>query len=266
MARQYTQRGLADLRGGRTSEAEQQFLEAIQVCPQDPMSRKLYADALWSRGAQAEAIEQARECIRLSGALDVGQIVRLGEMYLQGGDLPHADEQAQSAVRLANSDPAGWILRAHVRTAQGKHEMALADLQRALSHDPDNLAVRLEIVELYHQLQRPDHGLAVLHALMETTPEADLPARVALLEGLALQQQGRHHEAIEAFDRAQRRGTPPAELWPRAHESYLALGMRNADPLGTPLAEPTRRGPGTSATAPARMAAQGAPTPAMQSR
>lgn len=237
ISRQHTQRGLSELRSGREQDAELRFVEAIRACPHDPMARKLYADALWKRGAESEAIEQVRECIRLSGALDVGQVVRLGEMYLKRGDLPHAEEQAQEAIRLANDDAAGWILRAHARTAQGRLDMALADLQRALSHNPDNLDVRLEIVQLYTALNRPDRGLAVLHALTEKIPEQDLSPRAAILEGTALQQLGRHGEAIEAFARAQQRGAPPGELLLRSADSYLALGMPDRARWATDAAE-----------------------------
>ncbi|MDA0657509.1 MAG: tetratricopeptide repeat protein [Planctomycetota bacterium] len=225
ISRQHTQRGLSELRSGRAEDAEQRFVEAIRACPHDPMARRLYADALWQRGAESEAIAQVRECIRLSGALDVGQVVRLGEMYLKRGDLLRAEEQAQEAIRLANDDAAGWILRARTRSAQGKLELALADLQRALSHNPDNVDVRLEIVEHYTALNRPERGLAILHALTEKTPEQDLAPRVAILEGTALQRLGRHDEAIDAFARAQQRGGSPGDLLLRSADSYLALGM-----------------------------------------
>lgn len=206
-------------------DAEKHFSEAVRTCPLDPMARKLYADALWKRGAQGEAIEQMHECIRLAGALDVAQVVRLGEMYLQRGDLLRAEEQALEAIRIASDDGSAWVLRARVQRSRGKLEVALADFHRALSHDPDNFEVRLEVAELYNTIHRPERGLAILHALTEQVPEQEQSPRVALLEGLALQQLGRHYEAIEAFARAQQSGAPAGDVFLHSADSYLAMGF-----------------------------------------
>ena len=225
ISRQYLQRGLSDLRNGRGSEAEQHFADAVQSCPHDAVARKLYAESLWKRGAEREAVEHMRASAQLAGPFDVSHVVRLGEMHLALGELALANQQAREAIRLATDDPSGWLLRGRVQRTQGHVEAALADFHRALAIDPDHLQVKLEIAELYNQIHRPQRSLAMLHAMTEQVPAEELSPRAAVLEGLALQQLNRHRDALVAFSRAMQGGEPVADLLLWSADSYLALGF-----------------------------------------
>lgn len=223
-ARQFTQRGLRNLREGRHEEAEQQFGDATRACPHDPLARKHYAEALWQRGAQEEAIAEMREAIRLSGGLDLGQLVRLGEMHLERGELGQANAQAQLAISTATHYAPAWVLRGNVLREEGELEDALAALHRALSYDAENREVHFEVAQLYGLLNRPQRTLASLHRITEQFSHESLPSRFALLEGRTLQQLGRHTEAVRVFAAIRSSGDHVPELYVWMAESYLALG------------------------------------------
>ena len=222
-ARQLTQRGLTDLREGRCDDAESHFSESIRVYPTDPLSRRLYAEALWNRGEQEAALEQMRAATELSGGVDVPLLVRLGEMYRERGQLTLAAHQAREAIRLATDHAPAWILQARVKRQNGDIAGALADSHRALSYDPNNLAVRLDVAALHLQANRPHRSLAVLHAIVDQQGGGDLPLEALALEASSQQKLGRHAEAIETFAELRRRGGATAETMMSTAESYLAL-------------------------------------------
>src|SRR5688572_4650610 len=59
--RQYTQRGLGAIERGQWDDAEAALQLAVKACPTDGEARRHYAEALWRRGARADAIAQLRE-------------------------------------------------------------------------------------------------------------------------------------------------------------------------------------------------------------
>src|SRR5262245_49468246 len=77
-------------------QAEALYASAIQQCPSDERARHGYAQALWQRGAQDEAVAQMEEAVRLSGS-DPQRLVELGEMYLHRGELRRAGQHADRA-------------------------------------------------------------------------------------------------------------------------------------------------------------------------
>src|SRR5687768_14950000 len=62
--RQLSQRAIGAMDRGEWTKAETLLAEAIQACPVDTEARKLYAEALWQRGAVQDAIEQYTEAVQ----------------------------------------------------------------------------------------------------------------------------------------------------------------------------------------------------------
>jgi tetratricopeptide (TPR) repeat protein len=218
--RQLAQRGQAAIERGNWQAAEAFFAQAIETYPEDAAVRRHYADVLWRRGAQQEALLQAEEALRLAGD-DAAIAVQVGEMYLVMGRLDDARRLANAALDLQPQAGAAWALRARVAAREGQLELALADLHRSLVYLPDDRPVLLDIAELYRTMGRPGRALATLGALRETYADGEEPARVAYLEGLALAALGRHADAIDAYLLTLDRQTPTANVLARLAESQL---------------------------------------------
>jgi tetratricopeptide (TPR) repeat protein len=195
---------------GRWDEAEALFAAAVEQCPSDDRARQGYAEALWRRGLQTEAVTHMEEAVRLSGS-DPERLVQLGGMYLAQGQTHRAAEQALQAI-AANPQHAGaWALRGQVQQVEGMRDEALASYFRALSFQPHQPAVQLAIAEIYAQQNRPQRALATLQALAADYPPARVPPEVRHREGLALRELGRHADANAALSQATNQGNSTAE-------------------------------------------------------
>ena len=112
-ARQLSLRGMDAMQHGQMEEAEAMFAMAIETNRSDERARACYAELLWRRGLHEEAIGHMQDCVRLSGG-DPERQVRLGEMYLESGDLDGAWRQSEEAIRTQSCLACAWGLRADI--------------------------------------------------------------------------------------------------------------------------------------------------------
>ena len=97
LARQIARQGADAYHAGELERAQELYAKAVQVCPVDERVQARYAETMWSRGLQEEAIRHQREAVRLSGG-DPDLMTRLGEMYLARRDLEAASELARRVI------------------------------------------------------------------------------------------------------------------------------------------------------------------------
>ncbi len=221
--RQLSQRGMTAIERGQWSTAESLLAQAIKSCPVDANAQRHYAETLWQRGAQQEAMLHAEQALRLSGD-DPHIAVRVGEMNLTMGRLNEALALANTAIDADPTLPSAWALRGRVEQIDGLPDAALADFHRALQYAPNDRRLLLETAELYRVLNRPQRALATLATLRETYPSGEEPARLIMLEGMAMAAQGRHADAIEAYTVATAREPASAELLSQLAQAQLAIG------------------------------------------
>jgi tetratricopeptide (TPR) repeat protein len=243
-ARQLSLQGTSALQRGHWEQAETLYAEAVLKCPHDERARCGYAESLWQRGAQVEAVAHMEEAVRLSGH-DPERVVQLGEMYLARGELGRAGQQAERAV-AANTQLAGaWALRGKVLAAQGSRTDALASFHRALRLQGQYPEVQLAVAEIYRQQNRPQLALATLQSLADGFPPEQTPVEVLIQEGLALRQLGRNAEAARALAQAAERGNPSADLLYELGRTQLSAGDATAARLALAAAldrEPAHAG------------------------
>ena len=220
--RQLTQRGISAVERGEWERAESFFSQAIESCPVDCEARRQYAETLWHRGAQQEAVAQLQEAIRLSSD-DPTLLVRVGEMHLAQGNVDAAIDLAYQALDLDPSAPRAWLLRGQAMQRAGQPRQALADYHRALSDEPDNREALLQVAELYRQIGQPQRALATLQTLSDTYPWGEEPQHLFVLSGLAYGALGRHDDAVESFRTAARHEPTPEVLFHLA-QAELAAG------------------------------------------
>jgi tetratricopeptide (TPR) repeat protein len=203
-ARQLSLAGLDAQQRGQWQRAESLFAAAILKCPADERARCGFAEALWHRGAQAEAISHMQEAVRLSGH-DPERLVRLGQMYAARGEIQLASQYADLAIAANPALASAWALRGQVCRTQGDPNNALASFHRALSCQHPLPDVQIAISEIYLQQGRPQRALATIQALSASYPPGRAPANVLVHEADALLALNRQQEAQRLLAQAETR-------------------------------------------------------------
>ena len=212
---------------GQWDQAEALFATAVEQCPADERARHGYAESLWQRGAQDEAVAHMEAAVRLSGN-DPERLVQLGGMYLHRGELPKAAQQADRAI-AANPQLAGaWALRGQTEQALGQREAALASFHRALSLRANDPQVQLAVADIYARQNRPQRALATLQTLSDTYPPGQVPAEVLIQEAYACRALGRHGDAAAKLAQSTERGNASAQLHFELAQSQLQAGDTSA--------------------------------------
>jgi Tfp pilus assembly protein PilF len=227
LTRQLSLQGKDAQQKNQWDKAEAYFAEAVQRSPADERARCGYAESLWQRGAQEQAVTHMVEAVKLSGD-DPERVVQLGQMYLALNNLPAAKRQADKAIATNKHLASAWALRAHVQRASGQGDEALAVYHRALSLQPHFPEVQVAVADLYHQSNRPQRALATLQSLAEQYPPGSVPSDVLFREGIVLKQLGRHQEAADCLAAAAQTTHSPDVLFELAHARFLAGDLTNA--------------------------------------
>lgn len=243
-ARQLSLQGLAARGQGRWDQAEMLFAQAVQQCPHDERARCDYAESLWLRGEQEQAVTHMEEGVRLSGH-DPARLVQLGNMYLARGELPRAAAQADRAIAANRGLASAWALRGKVYQSEGRRTEALASFHRALTLQEQYPEVQLALAALYREQGRPQRALTTLQSLADSLPADQVPVEVLVEQGLALRQLGRHRDAARSLAQAAERGDPPIDLLYELGRSQFDAGDTAAARLAVNAAlarEPSHAG------------------------
>ncbi len=226
-ARQLSLQGKTARERGRWEQAEALFADAVLKCPSDERARCGYAQSLWQRGAQVDAVAHMEEAVRLSRH-DPERLVQRGEMYLARGDMARAAAQAERAISANRQLASAWALQGKVLQAQGSRTDALASFHRALGIQQQYPEVQLALAETYNEQGRPQRALATLQSLADSFPPEQVPVDVLIHQGLALRQLGRHADAARSLAQAAQRGNPSADLLYELGQTQLAAGDASA--------------------------------------
>ena len=227
-AREQTLSGLDAMQRGKWEKAENHFGRAIKACPTDERTHHHYAEALWQRGAIQPALEHMEEAVKLSAG-DAMLLVKLGEMYLNVGELNRAYDAAERALQEDHQLASAWALRGDVLFEQQQLSQALASYHRALTYRKEYPQVQLAAARIYHQLDRPRRTLTTLEALQNQYRLGTEPSELMVLHGLALKKLGQYNEAVNSLVAAAKQGQPTAEiLYYLADAQMLAGDPANA--------------------------------------
>lgn len=221
--RQLSQQGINAMEHGDWRRAETLLVRALQTSPADVEARRNYAETLWHRGAQTQAVAQVEEARRVAPE-DTGLAVRAGEMYLALGQMEKARGAAEQALSLDSKFAAAWALRGTILERTGNYQQALADYQRSLGYAPGNTDVLLRLAETYRQMNMPSRALSALQSILDTYPPGEEPANLLYLQGLALIALERYNDATSSLMLANQRGPHSAELLCRLAEAHYLAG------------------------------------------
>jgi predicted Zn-dependent protease len=221
--RDLSNQALAAIEQGQWQHAEGLLGNAIETCPVDPDARRYYAEVLVQRGAIHEALAHLEEARRLVPH-DTSLTIRAGELYLTTNQLAFAESRAAAAIRLDNKSADAWSLRARVRRAQGDNHGALADLQQALRHRPDDPLLLGEIAGLHLGMNRPDRALMHAQSLADTYVAGEVPIDIVQLQAQIYAATGRHAEAAACYRQICQRSAPSADHFYALAQAEMQAG------------------------------------------
>jgi tetratricopeptide (TPR) repeat protein len=229
-ARQLSLQGIDARQRGQLEQAESLFSKATEMCPVDERIRSQYAETLWESGRRDQAVAHMEEAVRLSGG-NSDFVVRLGEMYLERGQLDRAADRAETATQKSPQLAAAWALRGDVLRAQGHSAESLASFHRAMSLQSHYPHVQLAVADIYRSAGRPARALATLRTLADEYPPCEIPQQVLLLQGLALKELHRYEASAKLLADAARQGEPSSQLLLHLAETQWMAG----DPVNARL-------------------------------
>lgn len=203
-ARQLSLRGADALQRSRDQDAEILFSEALQQSQIDERAHWGYATTQWKHGNKDIAIKHMREAVRLSGK-NPEYAIRLGEMYLDTGDLKSAREYALSVLSANGNHTEAWALLGDTYQSERSWSVALECYHRALLLRSDYPRVQLSIAEIYRVMGRPQRSLATLDRMVDIRATASNDPECLLARGMALADLDQKKEAAEALAKASER-------------------------------------------------------------
>ena len=235
--RQLQQNAHAALERGEAAQAELLLSRAVAACPVDAEARREYADALWQRGAHADALSHLEQA-RIAAPDDAHLAVRAGEMLLTLGRPRDAWFAARDALDIDPQCGPAWAVRGRSMAATGQWSAAAADYQRALGYEVDRRDVLWCLAEAQRELAQPEQALATLEVLGDIYPPNEEPPQLLVAQGMAQAALGRFDDARNSVLAGLRRGPPSAEIWCRLAEAELGAGRadRAAAAAGQALA------------------------------
>jgi tetratricopeptide (TPR) repeat protein len=209
---------------GQWDRAETILSQAVRACPDNPDARRGYAEALWNRGGQQDAISQLGQALR-SHPEEATLHVRMAEMRLATGSVDAAEESAARAIRLGPKLAQGWAVYGRVLHARQRPQEALASFQRALALAPSDREAPLHIAQLYFELGQPQRALATLHGLADQYAPGEEPHQVLYQQGLAYLALARYEDAVESLTAASSRPHAGPETLFALAQAALAAGQ-----------------------------------------
>ncbi len=224
-AQQLSQQGLAAMDQGDWNGAQSLLAEALEEAPTDWQARAYYAEALWRQGANQQAIAQLAALPNLN-APDAASAVRVGGLLLEMQEPELAGRLADLALDMNPQLSTAWSLRGRAWASLGKRDRALADLNRALDYDANNVSVLRDVAELHRADNQPERALATLQHWINLYSPGEEPQEALYLQGLAYSALQRPGDAVDSLKAAADHGPPSPQL---LYELAQALAQAGDD-------------------------------------
>ncbi len=209
---------------GQLKSSEKSLLESIRHEPKNSDAYQQLAEFYIEQGDSKRAIDQLNRAVEA----DCGcpQIhTRLGELYLQSGQLLSAKRHSEIALESTSILTEPWVLAGDIAGAQGEWSESLAAYHRALDCGGSELTVSLKICELYSKTNRPLRALSTMERLLADYPEHLAPQEALVAHGTLLTEMKNYHKAIEQLERAVAREAAPPEAYLRLSNALLLSGQ-----------------------------------------
>ncbi|HEY2775256.1 MAG TPA: tetratricopeptide repeat protein [Candidatus Binatia bacterium] len=147
----------------------------------------------------------------------------LAELYVRGGELAKAREQAAVLVTLQPGEIEPRLFAGRVDIALQEYQRAIGELQEVLVIKPDNEEALVLLGALYSRVGDHAHAVEVLRRATAISPESFI-ANFGL--GKSLAATGQYEDALRSLKHAARLNASIAELHLHTAFVYVRLGMR----------------------------------------
>jgi tetratricopeptide (TPR) repeat protein len=129
-------------------EAEKEYQTALQVAPQSPAVLDQYAGFLVSRGEQAKAVSTVQQFLGRNPK-DASAHLILSGVQLQGKDYSAARSEAEQAIQLEPNSLPAYLQLGEVQRRQGDNDGAIQAYEKALTIQPKSAPVIAAIGNIY---------------------------------------------------------------------------------------------------------------------
>jgi tetratricopeptide (TPR) repeat protein/GTP-binding protein EngB required for normal cell division len=222
----------ACVRAGALVEAERAYETVLAARPHTARARHSLALLRERAGRPADALETVRP-LRDGDPDDPAVALLVARLALATGALEEAADAARDAARALAAEggaalAAACALRARVELARGRPDRARRELRKAVAADPDDLSLRIELLEALAEVGREQEARSVAASLATRAPHTG--AAEATRIGQALLRAGASDLAEDWLVRAADGGS-----W-RAAVALVGcwLAQAAADPDGAP--------------------------------
>jgi len=169
--------GLDDLQRGRLDEAEREFKRVIAIAPREPLGYANLGLTYLRAGRFREAESQLERARRLD-TTNVDVALTLAKLY----SVTNRPEDAQALLTRFATDPRALYALAELERESGDSgpQRYATRLSQVLERAPANLAVRLQLADVWLTLGQADSTLRYLEAFRQLRPEPPREAKTHL--------------------------------------------------------------------------------------
>jgi len=198
---------------GRALEAEQLIRRALALAPESSDAHYLLSTMLRARGDANQAIDELFATLRCEPQFEIAYY-ELCFLLFQSGRIVEARQVAQAGLERFPESAELHFCLGNIFLAEKQWEPAVANFRRVLSLAPDHTLACVNLSVALQELGRHDEALeAIDHALAIAPAEADWH----LKRGYILQMQSRFESAGDAYGSA-------IALQPDLAKAYANLG------------------------------------------
>ena len=170
----YIKEGKVLFEQGELESARVQFQNALQLNPR--LSEAYFNLALIAEKKQnwGGMLRNLLDTVATDPAHLEGQI-KLGQIYLLGGEFDKAVEQAKKVLKLAPENTAGRLLQAAVQLRQGKNKEAIQEIEHVLAQQAYFAnAIALKVAYLINQDSKTEAYAVLNEGIKHNPDERDL--------------------------------------------------------------------------------------------
>lgn len=133
---------------------------------------ELYVQLAKAKDAEAAApiITNIEALWRVTGSPTVDLLIGRAERFTKDKDLDLALQILDATVAMAPEEAEAWYLRAKVHYVEGKYDLALADLNRALDRDPKHYRALENLGLVYEALGKKPEALEAYRKALAINP------------------------------------------------------------------------------------------------
>jgi len=199
---------------GQWQQAEQLYLQVLEVDPDQIDALHLLAAITGQTGRESRAITYLQAVLRLQPGLAAAHN-NLGNAFSSQGRFPEAVASFQEAVRLQPDFAVAYSNLGNAQRKQGRLAEAVASLQQAVRLKPDFAGAHNNLGAAWLALEKLADAQASFQQAVRLKPDF---AEAHFHLGVALGKGGKHEEATASLQQALR-------LKPDYAEAHYSLGV-----------------------------------------